>query len=207
MARIDRPAALGNPSFPIEHRRALRGTATWVEGTDEEFYREGDLGYIDSSGVFVKAAAAGVVTQALYLAGRDANVAFAPFPAMAHEARGEANPMLARGVPLNVIPEGVEFHAGFRYVANTGTPGYGSDYALDQTGRDYVASKPLAYLVFDFSSGRADHYILGAATSSWEPNVQITGWFNNRDAADGGYQDGDLNPRVTFRFLPEFLGK
>lgn len=207
MAEIDRPAALGNPSFPIEHARALRGTATWVEGTDEEFYRENDLGYINSAGVFIKAAAAGVVTQRLYLAGRDADVAFAPFPAMASEARGEANPMLARGVPLNVIPEPVEFHAGFRYVANSGTPGYGSDYALDQTGRDYVATRPLAYMVFDADSDRMVHYILGAATSSFTANVQITGWFNNRAPGDGGYQNGDLNPRVTFRFLPEFLGK
>lgn len=206
MAFIDRPAALGNPAFPIEHARALRSTDAWTD-TDPEFYRENDLGYVDGDGVFVRAAAAGVVTQRLYLAGQNFAMGFPPFPAMAFEARGEMNPYLARGVPLNCIPEGVEFHAGFRYVANSGTPGYGDDYELDQAGRDYVATRPLAYMVFDDDAERLVHYVLGAGTSAFEPNVQITGWFNNRPEEQGGLQDGDLNPRITFRFLPEFLGK
>lgn len=206
MAAIDRPAALGNPSFPVEHARALRAPNAWTEA-DEEFYRENDLGFVNDDGEFVRAEAQGVVTQRLYLAGQNFAMGVSPFPAMAHEARGDQHPLLARGVPLNVIPEPVEFHAGFRYVADTASPGWGSDYELNDDGRDYVATRPLAYLVFDADADRMVHYIVGAGTSAWEPNVQITGWFNNRAEADGGLQNGDLNPRVTFRFLPEFLGK
>lgn len=206
MAYIDRPAALGNPAFPIEHARALRGAAAWT-AEDEEFYRENDLVFVNDDGVVVRATAQGAVTQRLYLAGQSYGVMGQLFPAMATEMRGDEHPMLARGVPLNVIPEGVEFHAGFRYVANTSSPVYGGDYELNDAGRDFVATRPLATLVFDADADRLTHYILGAATTAFEPNVQITGWFNNRPEEQGGLQDGDLNPRVTFRFLPEFLGK